>query len=114
MRRANPFVPNGLHPTEGWERPLNYPLAPLIDQFLKERTYLKNVTPATLVWYQVAFKNYRATIAGRRPAPTDEGHAAAVRHQATLPASPDGGLEREPSEGVDARRQLDLPPGRTS
>jgi hypothetical protein len=32
----------------------------LLDQFLKERTYLKNVTPRTLVWYQVAFKNYRA------------------------------------------------------
>jgi len=30
------------------------PLATLCDQFLKERTYLKNVTPRTLVWYQVA------------------------------------------------------------
>ena len=42
---------------------MNNPLATLFDQFLKERTYLKNVTPATIVWYQVAFKNYRATIA---------------------------------------------------
>ena len=25
--------------------------------------FLKNVTPSTLVWYQVAFKNYRATLA---------------------------------------------------
>jgi site-specific recombinase XerD len=42
---------------------MNNPLATLFDQFLKERTYLRNVTPATIVWYQVAFKNYRATIA---------------------------------------------------
>ena len=29
---------------------MNNPLATLTEQFLKERTYLKNVTPATLVW----------------------------------------------------------------
>ena len=46
---------------------MNYPLATLIDQFLKERTYLKNVTPATLVWYRVAFKNYRAALADDAP-----------------------------------------------
>ena len=40
---------------------MNNPLATLCDQFLKERTFLKNVTPSTLRWYQVAFKNYRAT-----------------------------------------------------
>jgi hypothetical protein len=37
---------------------VNHPLAPLFDQFLTERTFLKNVTPRTLVWYRVAFKNY--------------------------------------------------------
>jgi integrase/recombinase XerD len=40
---------------------MNNPLATLTDQFLKERTYLKNVTPATLVWYRVAFKSYGAS-----------------------------------------------------
>ena len=42
---------------------MNNPLATLTDQFLKERTCLKNVTAATLVWYGVAFKSYRATFA---------------------------------------------------
>ena len=37
---------------------MNHPLATLFDQFLRERTYLKNVTPRTLIWYRVAFKNY--------------------------------------------------------
>jgi hypothetical protein len=46
---------------------VNYPLATLIDQFLKERTYLKNVTPSTLTWYRVAFKNYRATLPDDAP-----------------------------------------------
>jgi hypothetical protein len=55
-------VPNGLHHSEGRERSVNYPQASLFEQFLKERTFLNNVTPSTLVWYQVAFKNYRATL----------------------------------------------------
>lgn len=41
---------------------MNHPLATLIDRFLKERTYLKNVTQSTLVWYRVAFKNYVALV----------------------------------------------------
>jgi len=41
---------------------VNYPLATLFERFLKERTYLKNVTPRTLVWYQVAFKNCRKAV----------------------------------------------------
>lgn len=39
---------------------MNHPQAALFEQFLRERTYLKNVTPRTLVWYQVAFKSYGA------------------------------------------------------
>ena len=31
---------------------MNHPLASLIEQFLKERRFLKNVTEATLVWYR--------------------------------------------------------------
>jgi site-specific recombinase XerD len=50
---------------------MNNPLAILIDQFLKERTYFKNVTPATLVWYRVAFKSYRQSFADdAAPVPT--------------------------------------------
>jgi integrase/recombinase XerD len=41
---------------------MNHPLAKLCDQFLQERRYLKNVTRSTLVWYQVAFKNYLASV----------------------------------------------------
>jgi hypothetical protein len=41
---------------------MNHPLATLCDQFRQERRYLKNVTPSTLIWYQVVFKNYRAVI----------------------------------------------------
>jgi integrase/recombinase XerD len=47
---------------------MDNPLATLTDRFLKERTYLHNVTPATLLWYQVAFKNYHASFSGN-PAP---------------------------------------------
>ena len=47
---------------------MNHPLATLCDQFLQERRYLKNVTPSTLVWYQVAFKNYFASIDVDSPA----------------------------------------------
>lgn len=46
---------------------MNNPPANLFEQFLKERTFLNNVTPSTLVWYQVAFKNYRATLAADAP-----------------------------------------------
>lgn len=47
---------------EGEERCVNNPPATtsLFEQFLKERAYLKNVTPRTLVWYRTAFKNYQA------------------------------------------------------
>jgi hypothetical protein len=49
---------------------MNNPLATLTDRFLKERTYLKNVTPATLRWYRIAFKNYEASFAGEAPLPS--------------------------------------------
>jgi integrase/recombinase XerD len=45
--------------TEGLEFIMNHPLASEFDQFLTERRYLKNVTEATLIWYQVAWKNYQ-------------------------------------------------------
>ena len=53
---------NEIHATEGLEVRMNHPLATLITQFLKERTYLQNVSERTLVWYRVAFKNYQAVI----------------------------------------------------
>ena len=53
---------NEIHATEGLDVRMNHPLATLITQFLKERTYLQNVSERTLVWYRVAFKNYQAVI----------------------------------------------------
>jgi integrase/recombinase XerD len=50
------------HSPESLEVAVNHPLATLFDQFLKERVYLKNVTPATLRWYRIAFKSYRKAI----------------------------------------------------
>jgi len=47
---------------------VNHPPATLFEQFLRERAYLKNVTPRTLVWYRTAFKNYQATLASSAPA----------------------------------------------
>ena len=31
------------------------------DQFVKERVYLKAVTPKTRIWYQTAFKAFQST-----------------------------------------------------
>lgn len=58
---------NELEQTEGLEFTMNHPLSKLFDQFLTERRYLKNVTDRTLVWYQVAFKNYQRHIATDAP-----------------------------------------------
>jgi hypothetical protein len=56
---------------EGLEFAVNHPPATLFDQFLKERLYLKNVTPRTLVWYRVAFNSYRAMLGSdAAPLPT--------------------------------------------
>jgi len=53
---------------------MNYPpaasLDSLFDQFLKERTYLKNVTPSTLLWYRIAFKNYCSAMGEAKALPT--------------------------------------------
>src|SRR3954468_4569221 len=38
------------------ESSMNHPEATLFDQFLKERTFLKNVNSSTLAWYRIAFK----------------------------------------------------------
>jgi len=46
---------------------VNNPLATLTEQFLKERRYFKNVTPSTLIWYEVAFKNYRTSLDADSP-----------------------------------------------
>ena len=40
---------------------MNHTLAPLFDQFLKERTPLQNVM-RTLCWYRIAFKSYRRAL----------------------------------------------------
>ena len=35
------------------------PFPKLVDRFLNERRYLKNVTPDTIEWYETAFKAFR-------------------------------------------------------
>jgi len=42
---------------------VDHSLAALFDLFLKERTYLRNVSEPTRVWYRVAFKSYRTAMA---------------------------------------------------
>ena len=37
------------------------PLASLFEQFLKERIYLKAVTPKTRAWYECAWKAFTAS-----------------------------------------------------
>ena len=54
---------NEIQIPEGKEPCVIHPPATLFEQFLKERAYLKNVTPRTLVWYRTAFKNYQAALA---------------------------------------------------
>lgn len=34
----------------------------LFEQFLRERRYLKNVTPKTVVWYQTGFQAFTRTV----------------------------------------------------
>jgi integrase/recombinase XerD len=40
---------------------MNGPMATLFDQFIKERIYLKAVTPKTRLWYEAAFKRFQGT-----------------------------------------------------
>jgi integrase/recombinase XerD len=43
----------------------------LFEQFLRERTYITNVTPATCEWYQCAWKAFTATQATATERPAD-------------------------------------------
>lgn len=65
---------------------MNHPLAPHFDQFLTERTFLHNVTPRTIVWYQVAFKGYVTSLAA--DAPTILSRATLQRFVITLRERP--------------------------
>ena len=42
-------------------------LSTLFEQFLRERRYLKNVTPKTATWYQTAFDSLTRTVAVSEP-----------------------------------------------
>jgi hypothetical protein len=59
------------------------PASPLFDQFLRERTFLKNVTPRTIVWYQVAFKGFLAS----SPAPALQQFVIALRQRNIKPVT---------------------------
>src|SRR5919204_540898 len=81
---------------------MNNPLATLTAQFLKERTYLKNVTPSTLIWYRVAFKNYRAALGEDVPLPTKAALQQFVITQRYLHLlTEDLSASHQKSEGVD-------------
>ena len=48
-----------------------HPLDPLFQQFLRERTYVQNVTPKTREWYDAAWKAFtRAQTASATPRST--------------------------------------------
>jgi integrase/recombinase XerD len=47
-------------------------LQSLFDQFLRERQYLKNVTPKTIVWYETAFQSFNRTIRVESPVAFDK------------------------------------------
>jgi hypothetical protein len=38
-------------------------LSALFERFLRERRYLKNVTPKTVVWYETAFQAFTRAVA---------------------------------------------------
>jgi site-specific recombinase XerD len=42
-------------------------LSTLFEQFIRERRYLKNVTPKTVIWYQTAFDALTRTVAVSAP-----------------------------------------------
>jgi hypothetical protein len=45
-------------------------LQPLFEQFLRERVYVNNITPATREWYECAWKAFSTTLTDRTaPAP---------------------------------------------
>jgi site-specific recombinase XerD len=43
-------------------------LSSLFERFLRERRYLKNVTPNTIAWYQSAFLAFTRTVSASCPA----------------------------------------------
>jgi site-specific recombinase XerD len=44
----------------------------LFQQFLRERTYITNVTPKTLAWYEAAWKSFKRSRPAASPQPASE------------------------------------------
>lgn len=42
-------------------------LSSLFEQFLRERRFLKNVTPKTITWYETAFDSFTRTVSVTEP-----------------------------------------------
>jgi len=63
--------------------PLADPLAfpKLVDRFLNERRYLKNVTPDTIEWYETAFKAFRRALNDDAPPLTSLQHFVVTMRQ---------------------------------
>jgi hypothetical protein len=53
-------------------------LDPLLQHFLRERKYLRNVSPETIEWYQCAWKAFRdsATFCLTDPAQLNRGYSS--------------------------------------
>lgn len=65
-------------------------LSQLFEQFLRERTYVNNVTASTREWYETAWKAFRAAQAGapERPSSAPLIAKADLQHQVGQDLSP--------------------------
>ena len=80
------------------------PLACLFDQFLKERVYLKAVTPKTRVWYETSWKAFNASQTA-----VGDGGITKARLQAFVVSLRDRGVRAPVREHVPSGTQRLLP-----
>jgi hypothetical protein len=66
-------------------------LSTLFERFLRERRYLKNVTPKTIAWYQSAFLAFTRTVTVSGPAGIARRQSSGLRPAAHLEGSRGGG-----------------------
>src|SRR5262249_52045999 len=66
-------------------------LSTLFERFLRERRYLKNVTPKTVVWYETAFQAFKRSVAVTGPGdltkPLLQDFVVALRERGLSPVS---------------------------
>ena len=66
---------------------MNEPLGALFDSFVKERRYLKAVTPKTEAWYRTAFKAIQAAPGEDFPKHRRQAFVIALRERGVKPRS---------------------------